>query len=126
VSSSGDLRANKPLGIHMKQLAAFLFLLVATSLARAEFVDGYKLKGFLDADERNEKSVNASIGVGYVTGVYDSLAVFYYCAPPNITIGQVVAIAHKYLKENPDKWNLPANILVAESLKNAWPCPKNK
>ena len=58
--------------------------------------------------------------VGYVAGVYDSTG-FFFTPPENVTLGQICSIVAKHLKENPERWTLPASILVLEALIKAFP-----
>jgi hypothetical protein len=41
--------------------------------------------------------------------------------PEDITVGQIGSIVGKYLKENPEKWTLPASVLVTQALQKAFP-----
>jgi len=57
---------------------------------------------------------------GYVAGVSDAKRAFFG-SPENVTVGQTCSIVAKYLKEHPEKWNQPADILVIEALQKAFP-----
>ncbi len=95
----------------------------------AGFWDGTALiKKFYEYEknDRNDpRSDNVEVGLymGYVIGVCDSLDLLL-AIPENLQARQVCSIVGKYLKDNPEKWNLPANQLVFEALKKAFPKKK--
>jgi hypothetical protein len=81
-----------------------------------------KMREF-EKQERGDPSADyASSGfyMGYVVGVYEAMRDFFN-APENVTVAQVCSIVEKYLKENPEKWTLPASVLVMEALQKAFP-----
>ena len=58
--------------------------------------------------------------IGYVTGVYDSSDdVYFYPAKP--TIAQVCSIVIKYLKDNQGKLSGPADLIIIDALRKAFP-----
>ncbi len=59
--------------------------------------------------------------MGYVQGIYDSTSGLVFDPFAEVTVAQVCAVVAKYLKENPEKWNQPAHLLVIEALKKAFP-----
>ncbi|WEF34893.1 Rap1a/Tai family immunity protein [Pseudoduganella chitinolytica] len=61
----------------------------------------------------------------YITGVaesYDNARVV--CLTDGVTVGQLVAVVAKHLKQYPEDWNNSANLLVLTALNNAFPCKK--
>lgn len=61
----------------------------------------------------------------YIVGVYDSFTGYEFCPPQDVTMGQVVKIAKKYISNNPELSHKQAMVLVLSSLIDAFPC-KNK
>lgn len=51
---------------------------------------------------------------------------FLVCAPANVKQEQVVRIVAKWLKDNPSKLHLAAEYAASVSLREAFPCAKNK
>ena len=105
--------------------------LLASSVSHASFYDGYKLKEFADADDRidagNSQTTDYSASArlsGFVLGVHDSVDGILVCAPSGVRAGQLVGIVKKYVREHPDKWNLPATTLVINALSSTFPCKK--
>ena len=115
----------------MKQLS-FLIILAAMVLfipldsSAKGFCNGKELAWWMreyDNWERGAPNIdNSACGlyIGYVMAVYDAM-IFVFNAPENVTTGQICSIAGKYLKENPEKWTLPAWVLVTEALQKAFP-----
>jgi hypothetical protein len=85
-------------------------------------------EGFLSGNKRDRMEAGASdvdyIKVreysGYIAGVYDATD-WQYDTPDQVTVGQVVAVVSKFLKENHERWSEPAADLVMDALKNAFP-----
>jgi len=63
--------------------------------------------------------------LGYITGVYDATE-YLYNTPDKVTQRQLAAVVSKYLKNNPEKWNEPAALLVMNALQEAFPLKKSK
>jgi hypothetical protein len=57
-------------------------------------------------------------------GVHDALDGVVFCSPEHAKAGQIQAVVQKYVRERPGRWNEGANFLVAEALKEAFPCKK--
>lgn len=83
----------------------------------------------------SEESVQAAMCVGYVMGVHDMeftvqmleehqkvVVMHHSCAPSNVSTGQAVRVVVKYLRDNPERLNMPAAILVTDAVRNAFPC----
>ncbi|WP_176753970.1 Rap1a/Tai family immunity protein [Nitrosomonas mobilis] len=47
-----------------------------------------------------------------------------FCTTSGVTRGQFIAIVAKYLKNNPEKWNMSADSIVFYAMKEAFPCKK--
>lgn len=73
--------------------------------------------------QNNDYQRSANL-IGYVAGVSDTLDGKQICVPDNVTMKQAIGIVEKYMRDNPDKWNLPASILVENSLRQVFPCAR--
>jgi hypothetical protein len=62
----------------------------------------------------------SGIFVGFIVGVWDSTDDDYN-PPGRVSVGQLCSIVAKYLKDNPEKWNLPASFLVRDAFQKAFP-----
>jgi hypothetical protein len=89
-------------------------------------INGSKLIAVMHEYEKAEKKdpaadyQQAQFFIGYVTGVYDaSDDVYFYPAKP--TIEQICSIVSKHLKEHPDKLGGPADLLIIDALRKAFP-----
>ena len=76
--------------------------------------------------EKNEQGdeIEAAKYIGYVIGVYDSLSMAQQICVRGITTTQIVAVATKFLKENPERWNAAGEFLLRQALTQAFPCKK--
>jgi hypothetical protein len=71
-----------------------------------------------------EQNTNTSYCMGFVSSAADvAIALKLTCVPPTSIYEQYTRVFVKYLDNHPDKLNLAAADLVAESLKAAYPCP---
>lgn len=111
------------------RLVALGFAILAFSSipALAGFYSGNDLVELMrESDKSNEAGSTAVDWAkvyeygAYVLGVYDATE-HEYNTPERITKGQVIAIVSKYLKNNPEKWTHPADTLVKNALKEAFP-----
>jgi len=108
-------------------LIALLAMIFFTSLdSSAQLIDGKKLATDIQEFEKAERKdpdanyQQAFFYIGYVAGVYDLSDDFYYY-PGKPTIKDLCSIVAKHLKDNPEKWSMPADLLVIEALKKAFP-----
>ena len=101
--------------------------------AHAEFVDGNRLKDWLDADMRVEANpdrpstqdaFDAGRAQGFVLGVWEVGVDVRFCSPGKLTAGQVMAVAKKYLNENPAKLSDSAHVLVDQAFQVSFPCKR--
>jgi hypothetical protein len=107
----------------------FIAVLSMPCISHAVFWDGFRLKELADADDRTDIA-NVQPGdyqkvgylIGFVTGVTDAVNGILFCVPDQVKVGQIIGMVKKHVRENPDKWNRPANILVINTLSSAFPC----
>ena len=64
---------------------------------------------------------------GYIQGVSDTLAVSgqkkgIYCLPSEVTMGQMMEVVVKYLKDNPGTRHEHSATLIRAAFHDAWPC----
>ena len=104
-------------------------LLMLTALpANADFLSGSELKKMLDAysmvsKTNTGKRLEAGEGLGYVSGVWDTQYYVTFCPGRGVLQSQAIAVADKWLSENPARWNEPAKTLLNEAFVAAFPCP---
>ena len=86
---------------------------------------------------KNESNEFFSRGLymGYIAGCLDAIEFTNYVMeeakygrgnmgfsiPENATLGQICSIVGKWLDNNPEKWNLPGQMLVVLALQEAFP-----
>lgn len=98
-----------------------LVLALACTAAHAEFKDGNRLLAQLNST--GSEYLN---GLGYVTGVADTLFGVVQCAPSNVTAGQIADMVRNYLENTPSVRHHSADRHVYMVLKAAWPCPERR
>ena len=100
-------------------------LLLSALLAlptQAQMFSGNKL---MDAFNKSETSnIDWGFTRGYVAGVYDANANVSFCAPGNVSLGQVTDMTKNYLENNPAVRHLPADAIILYMLDKSWPCAK--
>ena len=109
----------------MKQALLTVSLTLTTNTATAGFTDGnepYQLP--LEDENQNDSRLAVSLFKGYVAEVVDLMNGLLFCATPGVTRGKFIAAAAKHIKSNPEKWNKSAESIVAEAMKEAFPCKK--
>jgi hypothetical protein len=117
----------------IKSLISLILFLMASN-ASAQIYNGNQLMEWLAGQERYEQnrdtgadSVNSAIAIGYVVGVTEGLQFsMLICLTPNVTVKQLVSVVHKFMKENPGKWNMEASALVLVAMMRAYPCADKK
>jgi hypothetical protein len=71
----------------------------------------------------SEDLVPGNIGMGYVIGVVDS---FENCIPQQVSRGQVIDIAFRYLDAHPEERQFSASSVVKVAVAEKFPCPRGK
>ena len=111
---------------------ALLFYVAFVQVAQAQravysFISGRQLKVYIESSERERQSVQdiANTGKlhGYVEGVVEMQDQVSLCMPP-VQSDQLVAIVAKYITSTPERWHLPAHLLVVEALKPTFGCSR--
>ena len=100
-----------------------VFLILGSSLALSQSVDGTELQWRLEHKENFEKYSPAMDMIAKILFKGDGTN---HCKPEGSTVGQAVAVTLKFLNQNPELWNYSAQDLTAAALANAWPCPKRR
>ena len=99
-----------------------ILLSAAGGFAHAEFWSGNDLKPRLENFERDKGNYDGATGAGYVVGVNDALHDISVCTPTGVTVGQLVSVVLKFMRENPELLNLSADQVIERSLAAVWPC----
>jgi len=97
-------------------------LLLLPAAAYAEFFSGNELFRRMNSQEANERIV----ALGYVMGASDAYQNNFHCSPQSVTSGQTRDVVKLFMEKNPSIRDLAADIIVAQALKEAWPCPEKK
>jgi hypothetical protein len=108
----------------MKFTQIMLLVTALSSSAHALAYTGNDLIQWLPEYEANKGSWAGGMFLGYVGGVSEVGQGVLYCAPATATHGQSAAITAKYLRNNPEKWNLSASSLIVSALQAAYPACK--
>jgi hypothetical protein len=100
-------------------LTVFALFLALSSPARAEFLDGNKLFSICTSGVLADRADC----LGYTSGVFDALQSVRWCAPENVTRGQVRDIILQFLTNNPAlRSQGSADVLIRSALEPVWPC----
>jgi len=112
-----------------------LMIVLLFSFNQVRAVEGfYKGNDLLEECEAylsdTGSAAKGNICIGYIMGVVDTHAVVViwdgsekrFCLPRSIQSSQLVRVAIKYLKENPQDLHLAATGLVIVALDFAFPC----
>jgi hypothetical protein len=111
----------------LRKLVAVGLLCTAMN-ALAGFFDGNDLVKDMREWERFERkelpvsNLVAGNFMGYVAGVADVHDEISVCPPENSTVRQLSASVAQFLNAHPARWAEPADVLVADALKKAFPC----
>jgi Rap1a immunity proteins len=115
----------------LKCLFTSAVLVLFAGQANAEIITGNDLVEYMrEQDKHNMGHPNPeyfSVGFysGFVAGAFDAYdSAGMLCYTDQVALGQAEAIVSRYLKANPDKWNLPAVDLIQDALQSAFPCAK--
>jgi hypothetical protein len=102
------------------------YLLVASSIANAEFWDGTRLMQALESETQGTASYDGGVATGYIIAVADTLDSVYVCFPEGVRVKQIKQVVTNYMKAHPETWNNGAVYVVGKALNEVWPCPVKK
>jgi hypothetical protein len=74
-----------------------------------------------DWDTTKAGSYDSGYCLGFIKGVDSEIDV---CERKNVTVGQVVKVALKYMDDHPEELDQPASTVVRRALEKAFPCSK--
>ena len=100
----------------MRKLIAAL--LIAPSIAHAEFFTGNELLALIQSRE----VIDRMQALGYIQGVFDANMNIVVCPPSGVTAGQVQDMIKNYLQNIPATRNRTADQIIQDALKSVWPC----
>jgi hypothetical protein len=110
----------------MKKIIPLLVLLMLSDYSYANFYTGNDLEDKKIEDSKNSRQLEAGFYAGYVAGVAEVTRLkdnISWCED-SVTVSQLVKVVSRYLTNTPEKLHLPANTLIIEALKGAFPCKK--
>ncbi|MGR8947135.1 MAG: Rap1a/Tai family immunity protein [Gammaproteobacteria bacterium] len=99
------------------------------------FIEANELRSMCEGvDDQGNATNTMAVGCSqFVIGVHDTMSTLtfgglldkgFVCFPEDYSGPQLALIVKKYLEENPDKVDEPANMLVAVAFVESFPCPK--
>ncbi len=103
----------------MKRAGAAIVMLGLSGPAHADFHDGNALHAYCqNPRDRGEVMIYAS----GVAGGLELSEKKFFCIPKSAKLGQLGDIVCRFLDANPETRHFPGAVLVARSLRVAWPC----
>ena len=106
----------------MKRLLLSVLLSLASLPAFAQFMTGAQLKDYLDEAQAHSSFMKETFAMGYVSGVFDSLAGREVCPEHEVSAKDSMGIVHRYLRAHPEQLSQNAAPLAAQALRDAYPC----
>jgi hypothetical protein len=110
------------------QTTALATTMLATTVSMG-FCGGFKNGSeLLYQCSDQDGSINGAICLGYVTAMADASSCgqvvngFSWKAPEDVSAGQLQKVVTKWLNEHPDSLHFVASGLVANALRDAFPC----
>jgi hypothetical protein len=98
-----------------------------TETGRLTYYDGRNIVERMKAYEKDASNMgdkdfyNHGVFTGYVVGVIDANRLNPKHPVAGAKVNELCAIVAKYLKNNPEKWDLSGAVLVAEAINEAFP-----
>lgn len=114
------MKSITPPQLRLAGLAALA--LIASSAARAEFVTGEMLRGFMNSPAQTARDQ----ALGYVVGVHDASRGAAHCAPDSIGVAELIEKTKAMLEQVGSMRAMSADLLIAGMLKAEFPCPEEK
>jgi Rap1a immunity proteins len=115
-------------------VAVVVLSLLCCGNARANATSGEEL---LQKCKTESANYGSGFCHGFIAAVLDTLTMWEasdsyekrthdkdvrFCLPAEVTNGQIVLVFVKYLEDHPEKLHMPANLLLVEALRKAFPC----
>jgi len=113
----------------LKKVTTIVYIMFVFSslIFSTGFLKGNDLVGLMREYEKSKRGeqgankVSEGIYFGYVMGIVDADNGKSISLNASVTAQQLLAIVCKYLNESPEKWDKPAQDIVIEALKKAFP-----
>ena len=85
----------------------------------------YVMKGCREIEKRGTSTQNINLQ-GLCAGAISAIANSDdgRCMPQDVTIGQAVRVVIVYIDSQPARLHEDFNVLAAEAVRKAWPCPR--
>jgi hypothetical protein len=104
-----------------------LALMATVSTVNAEqqaFVSTVTTAALVESCNKPRQLLAADFCLGYILGVYDQASATRVICPPQSRSGtaQAMAVAIKFLNDNPATWNRHPSVLVEEAFRNTFRC----
>ena len=117
----------------MKTPTLILGLIVTLNLTatHASFFTGQDMMDWINAYRRIEANTMLSNDYqkggqleGFVAGVVGAVEDTLICLPSDVTLKQMIGMVDIYVRNNPDKWNWPADKLVVNAISPTYRCKR--
>ena len=92
---------------------------VLLPLPAAGFYNGNQLLEFCNS---TKGSFERGLCGGYIAGIADKTDSTTYCIPSKATVCELIDVVKLWLRDHPEKRHLSGGVLVAEALKEKFPC----
>jgi Rap1a immunity proteins len=106
-------------------LSGLALLVMMAGSATAQKIStetGNDLSNLCSTGDKVDGHFESGLCAGFIIGV--SVAIDDVCRGPNVTNGQVIKVARKYLDDHPEELDQSAQTLVHRSLTKVFPCEK--
>ena len=105
-------------------------LVVMMFAQAAAAMTGNELKNWMNEAEAFKEGRPGASGYkagrydGYVMGVANTFNGSAWCSRSGVTIGQMLDVVSKYLRDTPEKLDEDASVLILDALGKAFPCKR--
>ncbi len=116
----------------IRLIGAILVLMACSSMVFAGFESGASLSNKWKEYKKREtgvanfNSTDAAFFVGYVEGIADSNGGVLFTIPESATAQQIMGVVGKWLDDHPSDLKKPADFLVMQALRAAYPLSDEK
>lgn len=111
----------EPRNVHLLPVLLVSIIFGLTHESRASFYSGNEMKSLCISTTPYDRG----LCLGFVAGVNDMTRASggrYYCLPKEVTLGQLVAVVTKRLRDEPERLHQSAAVIVIRALHYAFPC----